>query len=147
MAELEKDRRPYFVLTNEYPRHRKIRGLTDKAFRLHITLMALCNGDLSDGIIEKHDFHQYGTKAANELLLAGPGRNPLAYEKSDGTFVLHDYDRHQNTAVEVKQLVSERSEAGKRGGLKSAHTRNHVNKGIADPNCLHCPGHEPPPED
>lgn len=146
MTEKEKDKRPYFVLTNEYPRHRKIRGLSDKAFRLHITLMALCNGDLSDGIIEKHDFHQYGPKAAKELLSAGPGRNPLAYENGDGTFILHDYARHQNTKIEVKQLVSERSEAGRRGGIKSSHNRNHVNKGIIDPTCELCPGKEPPPE-
>lgn len=143
---MAKDKRPYFVVTNEYPRHRKIRGLSDKAFRLHVTLMALCNGDLSDGIIEKHDFNQYGPKAAKELLTAGPGRNPLAYKKDDGTYILHDYTKHQHTAVQVQEMLTERSESGKRGGIKSAHTRNHLNKGIMDPNCPHCPGEEPLPE-
>lgn len=143
----DKDKRPYFVLTNEYPRHRKIRGLSDKAFRLHVTLMALCNGDLTDGIIEKHDFEQLGPRPAKELLAAGPGRNPLAYSQPDGTYRLHDYLKHQNNAVDVKERLSERSEAGRRGGILSAHKRNHVNKKIVDPNCLHCPSQEPPPED
>ena len=143
----DKDKRPYFVVTNEYPRHRKIRGLTDKAFRLHVTLMALCNGDLTDGIIEKHDFEQYGPRAAKELLAAGPGRNPLAYKRDDGTYILHDYIKHQNSAAEVHQLLSERAEAGRRGGIKSAHVRNHVNKGIIDRSCELCPGQEPPPDE
>lgn len=143
----EKDKRPYFVLTNEYPGNRKIRRLSDKAFRLHVSLIALCNGDLSDGIIEKHDFEQLGPRPAKELLTAAPGRNPLAYALPDGTFRLHDYLRHQNDAIEVQGRMSERAESGRRGGLLSAHKRNHVNKGIRDPNCLHCPGEEPPPED
>lgn len=139
----DKDKRPYFVMANEYPRHRKIRGLSDKAFRLHVTLMALCNEDLSDGVILKTDFHQYGPKAAKELLATIPGSNPLAYAADDGTFRLHDYLKHQNAAVDVKQMMSERAEAGRRGGIKSAHTRNHINKDVNDPNCALCNGEEP----
>ena len=36
-----KDGRPWIKLTIEYPRHRKIRGLSDRAFRLHVTLLSL----------------------------------------------------------------------------------------------------------
>lgn len=142
MTEKEKDKRPYFVLTNEYPRHRKIRGLSDKAFRLHVTLLGICNEDLNDGIIGKHDLEMLGPKPGKELLDAA-----LVRDNGGGTYRLHDYLKHQNTAVEVRERMSERSESGRRGGLLSAHKRNHVNKGLVDPNCLHCPGHEPPPEE
>lgn len=139
----DKDKRPYFVMANEYPRHRKIRGLSDKAFRLHVTLMALCNEELSDGSIAKHDFHQYGIKAAKELLATAPSSNPLAYLAADGTYRLHDYLKHQNAAVNVKQMMSERAEAGRRGGIISAHKRNHVDKKINDQNCALCNDQEP----
>lgn len=143
----DKDKRPYFVVTNEYPGHRKIRALSDKAFRLHVTLMALCNRDRSDGVLFKHDFEQLGPKAAKELLTALPGSNPLAYKVDDGTYRLHDYLKHQNSAKDINDRLSERAESGRRGGVLSAHKRNHVNKRITDPNCLHCHGNEPPPDD
>ncbi|MFF5791108.1 hypothetical protein ACFY5D_03570 [Paeniglutamicibacter sp. NPDC012692] len=142
MTETAKDKRPYFVLTNEYPRHRKVRGLSDKAFRLHITLLGICNEDLNDGIIGKHDLNMLGPGPGKELLTA-----KLVYDNGGGTYRMHDYVKHQNTAAEVKHMLSERAESGRRGGIKSAHTRNHVNKGVTDPNCPLCPGEEPPPED
>lgn len=138
MTDPPKDKRPYFVLTNEYPRHRKIRGLSDKAFRLHVTLMGLCNEDRNDGILFKHDFEQFGPKVAKELLAADPGRNPLAYKLEDGTYRLHDYLKHQNSADEIAVLTAQNKEAGALGGKKSAHTRWHVNRGLTDDNCEFC---------
>lgn len=134
----EKDRRPYFVLTNEYPRHRKIRPLSDKAFRLHVCLMALCNEDRNDGIILKHDFEQFGPKAARELLTPVPGSNPLAYKLDDGTYRLHDYLKHQNSALEIAEKSKDKQERGSRGGVQSAHNRWHVKRDKFDPNCELC---------
>lgn len=139
----DKDKRPYFVLTNEYPRHRKIRGLSDKAFRLHVTLLGLCNEDRNDGIIGAHDLDMLGPKPGKELITSG-----LVTKHPDGTrYRLHDYLKHQNSAKDINERLSERAEAGRRGGILSAHKRNHVSKRITDPNCLHCHGNEPPPDD
>lgn len=133
MTDQEKDKRPYFVLTNEYPRHRKIRHLSDKAFRLHVTLLGLCNEDRNDGIISKQDLQMLGPGAGKELLKAS-----LVHEKEPGIYQLHDYLRHQNSRKEIEELVTEKQAAGKIGGKKSAHLQWHVKRGITNPECELC---------
>lgn len=128
-----KDKRPYFVLTNEYPRHRKIRHLSDKAFRLHVTLLGLCNEDRNDGIISKQDLQMLGPGAGKELLNAS-----LVHEKEPGIYQLHDYLRHQNSRKEIEELVTEKQVAGKVGGKKSAHKRWHVDLGKYNADCELC---------
>lgn len=125
----EKDRRPYFVLTNEYTRHRKVRGLSDKAFRLHVTLLGTCNEDKNNGIIGQHDLDQKGKAAGLELIA-----NNLVEKRSDGQYVLHDYLEHQKSREEIEALKSKKSAAGAIG----AHTRHHERKGIFDISCEHC---------
>ena len=135
---MAKDRRPYFTMTNEYPRHRKIRGLSDAAFRLHVTLIALANEERIDGLVNDGDLLAKGAKVKKELTGAG-----LVVARPDGTFVLHDYLKHQNSAEEMERYKADQKERGQRGGIKSAHTRYHVNKGKIDPNCELCPSAEP----
>lgn len=135
----DRDKRPFFVMTNEYPRHRKIRGLSDKAFRLHVNLMALCNEDRNDGVISKQDLEMFGPKAGKELLTARAGNNPLVHPLNDGTYQLHDYLKHQNSRLQIEELVNDRQAAGKRGGTQSAHKRWHVDRGVFSPDCELCP--------
>lgn len=130
----DKDRRPFFVLTNEYPRHRKIRGLSDKAFRLHVTLMGLCNEDRNDGIISRADLDMLGTKPGKELI-----DKQLIHATNDGQYQLHDYLKHQNSRTEIEALIADKQAAGRRGGTKSAHKRWHLDRNIIDPNCELCP--------
>jgi hypothetical protein len=130
---LEKDKRPYFVLTNEYPRHRKIRGLTDKAFRLHVTLMALCNEDRNDGIISQQDLDQMGKPAGKELLA-----KKLVHPAEAGEYVLHDYLKHQNSRAQIEELISQAATAGAKGGKRSAHKKWHVDRGIVKDDCDLC---------
>ena len=134
---MEKDKRPYFVLTNEYPRHRKIRGLSDKAFRLHVTLMALCNEDRNDGIISQQDLEALGKPAGKELVT-----RKLVNPLEGGEYQLHDYLRHQNSRAEIEELISQAATAGAKGGKRSAHNRHHVNKGIKNPDCVLCQASE-----
>lgn len=133
VGSMSKDTRPYFVLTNEYPRHRKIRGLSDRAFRLHVTLFGLCNEEKNDGHIQRVDLEMLGKKAGKELLDAG-----LVREDADSGYRLHDYTRHQNTAEEIAQKQKDKQERGARGGRRSAHTRWHTGRGEFDPNCEYC---------
>ncbi|MDN4644948.1 hypothetical protein [Arthrobacter sp. PsM3] len=135
---MAKDRRPYFTMTNEYPRHRKIRGLSDAAFRLHVTLIAFANEEKRDGLVSDGDLLSKGVKVKKELIGAG-----LVVAVADGTFALHDYLEHQNSADEMERYRAEQKERGQRGGIKSAHTRYHVKLGKIDPNCQLCPAIEP----
>lgn len=130
----DKDKRPYFVLTNEYPRHRKIRGLSDKAFRLHVTLLGLCNEDRNDGIIGAHDLEMMGTKPGKELITKG-----LVEKQANGDgYRLHDYLKHQNSADEIAEYITDKQAAGAKGGSRSAHKRWHIDRSIISPDCGLC---------
>ena len=124
-----KDTRPYFTLTNEYPRHRKIRALTDKAFRLHVELIADCNDARSDGKFTRAELNMRGPKAGKELIEAG-----LVTALEDGTYELHDYLSHQHSRAQIEAFQANKAEAGQRG----AHVRHHVKKGMVDPGCELC---------
>ena len=126
------DPRPYFTLTNEYPRHRKIRALSDKAFRLHVSLIALANDERNDGNLLPIDVDMLGPRPRNELVNAG-----LLNKTADG-YQLHDYLRHQKSAAEINELSTKRRTSGSSGGKKSHHVRNHANKNVHDPECDYC---------
>lgn len=126
---MARDTRPYFILTNEYPRHRKIRVLSDKAFRLHVELIADCNDAESDGKFSKHELNMRGPKPGKELIDAG-----LVIALPDGTYELHDYLSHQHSKVQIQKYKNDKAEAGAFG----AHTRHHVKKGVFDISCTHC---------
>jgi hypothetical protein len=125
---MAKDTRPYFTITNEYPRHRKIRTLSDKAFRLHVELMADCNEAQSDGHFTKDELNMRGEKAGQELVTKG------LVEEIDGGYQLHDYLNHQHSKVQIQAYKANKVGAGAFG----AHTRHHVKKGVFDDGCNHC---------
>lgn len=125
---MSKDTRPYFTLTNEYPRHRKIRTLSDKAFRLHVELIADCNDAQSDGKFSQHELNMRGIKAGKELLDAG------LVEEIEGGYCLHDYLSHQHSKQQIQEYKASKSGAGAFG----AHTRHHVKKGVFEIGCNHC---------
>lgn len=125
---MAKDTRPYFTLTNEYPRHRKIRTLSDKAFRLHVELIADCNDAQSDGKFSKHELNMRGPKAGKELIDAG------LVEAIDGGYQLHDYLSHQHSKKQIQEYKAIKVDAGTFG----AHTRHHVKKGVFEIGCKHC---------
>ena len=127
-----KDTRPYITLTNEYPRHRKIRGLSDAAFRLHITLLTMNNEDRLDGHVEPTDLESRGPKVKKELIDKG------LVEVVGSGYMLHDYLEHQNSSDEIAAYKVEKLKRASNGGKVSAHNRHHVEKGVVNPNCELC---------
>jgi len=128
-----KDPRPYITLTNEYPRHRKIRGLSDAAFRLHVTLLTTANEDRSDGVVQEIDLNSKGPKARKELIDAG-----LVEDHGKGHFELHHYLEHNPSSAEISERIQEKRKSGSIGGQRSAHKRHHVDRGIINPDCDLC---------
>lgn len=62
-------------LDDRFPWHRNNAGLTDAAFRLHVTGIAYCNRELTDGVIEADEVpvlvRRYRKAALVELLDKG----------------------------------------------------------------------------
>lgn len=126
---MARDARAYFVITNEFPRSRKIRGLSDTAFRLLIELIADCNQYRTDGEITDRELNARGPKAAKELL-----ENGNVERAGKGVYQIHDYLLHQKSREELEVLSRNRSQAAKLGN----HTQHHLGKGVRKDDCPYC---------
>lgn len=106
-----KDSRTYITLHDGMPENKKIRPLTDKAFRTIIELWCWCSRERNDGKIDARALKTFGTpRARSELISLG-----LIEELDDG-YLVHDYLEHQRSRAQIEELSRIRSEVGKRGG-------------------------------
>ena len=126
----DRDPRPYFTVANEFPRHWKVRQLSDTAFRLYIEILADCNQYRTDGELSNREINIRGTKAAKELVAAG-----LVEKHSTTKYIVHDYLKHQKSRKQLSELSENRSEAAVFGN----HVKHHVKKGVVKEGCPHCP--------
>lgn len=81
----------WLKLDDAFARHRKVRGLSDGAFRLHVTAMCQVAADKSDGLITGNDVAQltHGRRLRRHipaLVEAGLWEPVLG-----GAWVLHDF--------------------------------------------------------
>lgn len=133
---MRRDRRPFVMLHDGYPEHPKVLGLSDKAFRAHVSLLCWARRQNTDGHIPESVLKAFTTaKVLRELVT-----NRLLDQKETGTF-LHDYLEHQPSSTERSQLSEDRESAGRRG----AHTRHHLRKGVYQPDCAFCLEEGKPP--
>jgi hypothetical protein len=97
-------------IDDSFPNHPKIVGLTDKAFRIHISGLCYCGTYLTDGFIPmtiaaqlcNNDF-----KHIAELCEAGLWKEAM----TENGFRIHDYLAHQTSKTQVeekRQTVRER---------------------------------------
>jgi hypothetical protein len=106
------------------PNHTKVSGLSDAAFRLHVTAMAWSVEELSDGRIAAHI---PGTlpkaprnkatlrKVLEELADAG-----LWELQEDGSYVIHDFLKYNPSAAQSKAAREAKVAAGAAGGRAKA---------------------------
>lgn len=110
-------------LDDGFTEHSKIHGLSDRAFRLHVTALCYCGRNLTDGHI---------TARALKVLLAACSatkRHVLelvgtkVWEVEDDGHQIHDFNDLNPTAAEVREKSRKRQEAGRIGGMKSGEVR------------------------
>lgn len=92
---------PYLMLDDNYPHHRKVEELSDKAFRLHVSAMAESARHLLDGYLNPRRLAKldgYRPTTVRELLdadlLHEPGKgcgSKNCPDGRDGEYLLHDY--------------------------------------------------------
>lgn len=133
-------------LDDQIHRRRKVRGLSDAAFRLYVSAIADCCAERSDGEIEgwalrellpsHHDDH-IRELVSRGLLHDRPGCPSETCLSSMGVpldgsdlYVVHDFHEWQMTTAEwhVKRRASE----------KANHTKWHVNKNVKKQGCRLC---------
>jgi hypothetical protein len=125
-----RDDRTYITVHDGMPWHPKVEGLSDKAFRTLVQLWCWCSLNLTDGEVKAGSWAKRSTPGVRrELLESG-----LVEDDGCGGIRMHDYQQHQRTAEEVAAYKAERSTDGVRG----AHQRWHVRRGVSDPDCKLC---------
>lgn len=129
---MAKDARPYVTLTDEYPDHPKVVGLSDAAFRAHVELICWSNRKRQDGRIPAGMSRRYGEEVMSELEDAG------LIDSTNAGRELHDYLEHNPSKVEIEERMAEKKRRGSVGGKHSAHGRWHVKRGVMDPDCELC---------
>lgn len=97
-------------LDDLYPWHRKVRRLTDAAFRLHTTAIAMCARDETDGLVTLEDIGEMPSikrpeRSIEQLLAHG------LWEVVDGGWEVHDFLEYNPSH---EQKVRDRARAAER---------------------------------
>lgn len=137
---MPRDDRPFITVTAEMPENPKVEPLSDKAFRLLIESWCYCRRANNDGHIKAATWKRRGVPASRkELVEAG-----LMDDDGQGGVIVHDYDWHQLTSVEIAAAKERNRQSGALGG----HIQWHVKPGKKSPSCEYCyppsNGHGPP---
>ena len=141
---------------DQFPSLREVDGLSDTAFRLHVSAFFWCSLNRTDGLIRREDLGlvcarvRASERFAAECVQRGAwhearhdcGSGHCASPLDDDGWVVHDYLKENPSRAEL-----EAEEAGKsRGGKHGNHKRWHVDKGKSAPGCEFCEAGEPTEE-
>lgn len=118
---------------DRYPWHRKVRGLSDAAFRMDVSAVCWCAENLTDGVIEAEFLAlvsdvRNARKAAAELVRAGRWHDAdheceACPPITPGAHVIHDYLDYNPTREKVERDRESRRKAGEIGGRASGASR------------------------
>lgn len=111
---------PWANFDDKFPRHPKVRPLSDGAFRLHTSAICHSSEWLLNGIIPADDVPDLMPKYRPAYLAALIARG-LWRDLGDGTYEIHDYLDWNRSR---EQVESER-ERKRKGGKKGAEARWH----------------------
>lgn len=124
---------PWAKFDDRYPWHRKIRPLSDSAFRLDASAICWCAENLTDGVIEATQLPLVSdvkrpAKAAAELVEQGRWHDDhndceTCPAVPPGGWVIHDYLGYNPTRAKVEEEREKRRKAGEIGGKASGRSR------------------------
>ena len=116
---IAKDRRLFIRLDLDYADHPKIIGLSDAAFRAHITLMLYSRKYETDGIIRNPIANRLGSQWDADVLTElqnNDDESPSLILRDDGDYELHGFSDMQETRAEIRARTEKNRENGAKGG-------------------------------
>jgi hypothetical protein len=123
---------PWSKLDDNIFEHPKMLRAGEDAANLYVRGLVYCNRYLTDGRIEAEVLPAITRKREAPRLAADLVRVGLWEAHPDGGWTVHDFHEHNPTAAEVAEkraaIAAKRSEAGKRGGMRSGETRSNEAK-------------------
>lgn len=112
---------PYLNLDDGFAQHRKVRRLSDSAFRLHVAGLCYCAQQMSDGEVDAEDVptlvRRFKRSSLDELLERGMWR-----KKGANHYEIHDYlewNKSRSWWTERRRAAAER-QAKSRAARESA---------------------------
>lgn len=129
---------PWVRFDDQFAIHRKVDGLTDTAFRLHVAAIFWCARNLTDGFVPEEDLDLVCARIRAPERFAAECVNRRAWHKADDGcasdlctapvdngpgWVIHDYLDYQPSRETVLKTRSERAGSGRKGGIASGKTR------------------------
>ncbi|WP_372730114.1 hypothetical protein [Nocardioides sp.] len=125
---------PWAKFDDRYPWHRKVRGLSDAAFRMDVSAVCWCSENLTDGVIEAEFLTLVSDvrnprKVAAELVRSGRWHDDghdceVCPDVPAGAHIVHDYLDYNPTREKVERDREQRRKAGERGGVASGKARS-----------------------
>jgi hypothetical protein len=93
---------PWVRVDDQFPVNRKVRPLSDRAFRLYVSALCWCNANLTDGVIGTRELMYVSDvssprRYADELVDAG------LWSKTNDSWQIHDYLEYQPSAIKVRE--------------------------------------------
>lgn len=140
---------------DQFPALREVDGLSDTAFRLHVTAIFWCAANRTDGLVPEDDLDLVSARVrapsrfAAECVRRGAwhearhdcgSRYCAAPLDADG-WVVHDYlrDNPSREELEAGEAAMDAGLAGMSGGGKRGnHRRWHEQRGVVSPGCEFC---------
>lgn len=134
---------PWVRFDDHFPDNRKVNGLSDTAFRLHVSAIFWCARNLMDGVVPEGDLElvtarvrapaRFGTELVRRGLWHEAGTqcgSTLCPPSGPDGWVIHDYWEYQPTKVKVLAERAANAERQARWRLRQAE---------AERNALHGP--------
>ena len=115
----DKDKRLFIRLDLDYADHPKIIGLSDAAFRAHITMMLYSRKYETDGILKKPIANRLGSQWDTDVLAelqSNDEESPSLILRADGDYELHGFADMQETRAEIRARTERNRENGAKGG-------------------------------
>lgn len=115
----------WLKLDDAMPAHRKLRRLSDAAFRLHVTALCDCAHHQTDGAVSRDEVETLTRAPTGERLrkaieeLEGAG----LWETTEAGWMIHDFLDYNPSAASSQAKRAVRAEAGRTGGKRSGEAR------------------------
>lgn len=106
-----------------FPRHPKVMGLSDKAFRTYLEALCYCAELLTDGYVPA-EFVRRRRAAAAQLVNA---RLWTPTPDGDG-YLVHDYLAHNRSRADTEQQRKTQSQGGRKGAERRWQTEQNSNE-------------------
>ncbi|SNS43217.1 hypothetical protein SAMN06309944_0229 [Micrococcales bacterium KH10] len=113
---MAKDGRLYGKFTLDFPDSPKILPLSDAAFRCLVEATLWSRQHMTDGLLaRRYAVARWSLEVLQELCENDP-ENPSLVEVEKG-YLIHDFDKHQDTKADIEARSRRNKIAGQKGGL------------------------------